>query len=208
MFCITYQMSYQAAAYKAVPLAQLAACQNSDRFFLATPCYHLPFAGDAVHLTNVGYKWLGAYIGRAYKRLVVDGKKPKWLNPKSAVRRGLTVVVTFDVPTAPLVLDNTTLANTTNFGFQVRDGTGNPVTISSITVKNSQEVHLVLSSEPTGHAIVRYGLDYRGTGLTFLGGGSGNLRDSTTDKITISGLDRPLYHVCPHFELPVVKLGE
>ncbi|EXC10564.1 cellulosome enzyme domain protein, partial [Acinetobacter baumannii 724909] len=49
--------------------------------------------------------------------------------------------------------------------------------------------------------IVRYALDYLGAGLSIDGGASGNLRDSTTDSIEIAGVERPLYHVCPHFEL-------
>jgi hypothetical protein len=200
------QVSYGAvSATNAMALATLSLAQSSDKFALITPLYHLPYS-DGVHLTNVGYKWLGAYFGRAYNQWVESGEMPERLDPVSATLRGSTIRVRFDVPTLPLVLDTSTLAAATNHGFRVVDG-GGTVAISSVTVDGS-DVVLALGATPSGATTVRYGLDYLGTGLTITGGGSGNLRDSTEDTITISSVSRPLYHVCPHFELTVTTLSE
>ncbi|MFY5442449.1 sialate O-acetylesterase, partial [Acinetobacter baumannii] len=79
---ITYQMSYAARTWEKQALVQLHLCQQSDKFLMATPMYHMPYAIDNIHLTNVGYKWLSAYFGRAYKQLVVDNRKPDFINPK------------------------------------------------------------------------------------------------------------------------------
>lgn len=206
VYLLTYQISYAAATWPDQAKAQLDLAQKNAKFVLVTPCYHLPFAGDNVHLTNVGYKWLGAYFGRAYKQLAIDGKRPKWLNPVSATRRGATLRVRFDVPVKPMVLDASNLAPTTNHGFRVVDA-GGTVAISNVSV-DGEDVVLALGATPAGATTVRYGLDYIGSGLTITGGASGNLRDSSPDVITISGVDRHLYNVCPHFELPVVALGE
>lgn len=196
---ITYQMSYAARTWEKQALVQLHLCQQSDEFLMATPMYHMPYAEDDIHLTNVGYKWMGAYFGRAYKQLIVDNKKPDFINPIVARLNGTELRIKFDVPKLPLVLDTTTLAATTNHGFKVTDN-GLNVAFSTPTI-DGDTVVIQLASVPSGIVKVRYALDYLGTGLSITGGASGNLRDSTTDSIEIAGVERPLYHVCPHFEL-------
>lgn len=204
VYLLTYQVSYGATTHEDVALAQLDLAQKSDRFFLTTPTYHLPHS-DGVHLTAVGYKWAGAYFGRAYSE-IVQGRKPRWLNPVSATRRGAEVRVRMQVPTLPLVLDTITLAATADHGFRVTDG-GVTATISSITVDGS-EVVISLASAPTGAVVVRYALDSLGTGLSITNGASGNLRDSTPDTITLGGVAYPLYHVAPAFQITAITLGE
>lgn len=196
---ITYQISYAARTWSAQALAQLHLVQQSDNFALSTPMYHMPYAEDNIHLTNVGYKWMGAYFGRAYKQIVVDNRKPDFINPKSAQIINDEIHIKFDVPKPPLVLDTTTLAITTNHGFRVLVDDVAAV-ISNITATDNKVI-IKLSSPPSGLVKVRYALDHIGTGINLTGGGSGNLRDSTPETIFINGIERPLYHVCPHFEL-------
>ncbi|PPC46166.1 cellulosome protein [Acinetobacter baumannii] len=198
---ISYQLSYAARTWSAQALVQLHLAQESDSFALSTPMYHMPYAPDNIHLTNVGYKWMGAYFGRAYKQLIVDNRKPDFINPKGAQLIGDEIHIHFDVPKAPLVIDTTTLAPTTDSGFKVLVNDAS-ATISSITAENDKVI-IKISSTPAASASVkvRYALDYLGAGISITGGASGNLRDSTTDSIKIAGVERPLYHVCPHFEL-------
>jgi hypothetical protein len=196
---ITYQMSYSAATWPDIAKAQLDLVRENEFFMLSTPMYHFPYAGDNVHLTNVGYKWFGAYVGRAYKQYVIEGRKSDFINPISAQIKGNQVIVKFDVPTLPLQIDTSTLASTTNAGFKVMSGSSE-IAINSVTASNDTVI-LQLASTPTSNVQVRYALDYLGAGLTITGGASGNLRDSTSDSIEIAGVTKPLYHVCPHFEL-------
>ncbi|MDN5511174.1 sialate O-acetylesterase [Acinetobacter sp.] len=196
---ITYQMSYAAATWPEIAKAQLDLVRENDNFMLATPMYHFPYAGDKVHLTNVGYKWLGAYIARAYKQYMIEGRKPDFINPISAYIKGNQVIVKFDVPTLPLKIDTSTLASTTNAGFKVMNG-ASEIAITSV-VASDDTVILELASAPTNSVQVRYALDYLGLGLNITNGASGNLRDSTTDSIEIAGSMKHLYHVCPHFEI-------
>lgn len=196
---ITYQMSYAARTWPDIAKAQLDLARENDNFMLATPMYHFPYAGDNVHLTNVGYKWMGAYFGRAYTQYMVEGRKPEFINPFSAQINGNQVIVKFKVPKLPLIIDTATLANTTTAGFKVKSGSTD-IAITSVTA-SEDTVILQLASTPTSAVQVRYALDYLGTGLTITGGASGNLRDSTTETVTIEGVEKPLYHVCPHFEM-------
>ncbi|HBV2088844.1 TPA: hypothetical protein MDR36_001494 [Klebsiella quasipneumoniae] len=205
---LTYQTSYKVKTSTGVALAQLDLTTNNDKFHFVSPCYHLPFYTDSTHLTNVGYKWLGAYFGRAYKTLVHDQCYPQFLRPVSAVLRGNVVTLTLDVPVPPVVLDTTNLAATTDNGFVVKGSTsGTALTIASMRAEGNK-VKITLAATPEENIILRYALDYLGAGLTIVNGASGNLRDSDPSTINIQGVDRPLFHVCPHFEMNVIKVGE
>lgn len=198
---IIAQMSYGTRAWSDQALSHLELVQEDESFCMATPMYHFPYDADSVHLTNIGYKWISAYFGRAYKQLVVENRQPDFINPIVAQLIGDEIHVKFKVPQLPLVIDTETLAVTTNHGFKVLvDGAA--TIISNITVQNDTVI-LKLSTEPTGTVKVRYALDYLGSGINLTEGASGNLRDSTTDSVVIADIEKPLYHVCPHFELTV-----
>lgn len=206
VFFVTYQLSYGAATWPAMAKAHLDLAQKNPKFFLSTPMYQFPYAPDQVHLTNVGYKWVGAYFGRAYERLVLEGMEPQWINPISALRMGNAIRLRFAVPVPPLKIDSVQLAATTDSGFRVKDSVGS-VAITSIAVEHGCEVVLTLASTPVGATTVRYALDYLGAGLAITGGASGNLRDSDPASIVIAGVARPLFNLCPHFELSVITQG-
>lgn len=188
----------------AVPLAILDACQKSDRFYFVAPTYFLPHAFDNLHLSAVGYKWLGAYYGRAYKQAVVEGIKPKAIMPKGAVVNGKIVKVKFDVPHAPLVIDTATLKPTPDSGFSVFvDGADRAIT--SVTVADDEAI-ITLTNTPAANSsiVVKYALTKMAAELGFESGGSGNLRDSCTESCIIDGVTKPLFYVCPHFQLTAI----
>ncbi|CAM0595047.1 sialate O-acetylesterase [Acinetobacter baumannii] len=196
---IIAQMSYGTRAWSDQALSHLELVQEDESFCMATPMYHFPYDADSVHLTNIGYKWISAYFGRAYKQLIAENRQPDFINPIVAQLIGDEIHVKFKVPQLPLVIDTETLAVTTNHGFKVLvDGAA--TTISNITVQNDTVI-LKLSTEPTGTVKVRYALDYLGSGINLTEGASGNIRDSTDEVTIIDGEIKPLYHVCPHFEL-------
>lgn len=198
---VTYQLSYAAKTWSDQAIAQLELVQEQPHFGLSTPMYHMPYHTDNIHLTNVGYKWLGAYVGRAYTQFVVENKKPDYINPRVATIDATTVTITFDVPTLPLVLDSTTLAATKDSGFAVRKN-GVEVAILSVQVSDGNKITITTGVNLTdGSVEVRYALDNLGAGINLTGGASGNLRDSTQDTAVIAGETKPLYHVCPHFKL-------
>ncbi|MEF0180301.1 sialate O-acetylesterase, partial [Acinetobacter baumannii] len=170
---ITYQMSYAARTWPDIAKAQLDLVRESPYFMLSTPMYHMPYAEDSIHLTNVGYKWLGAYVGRAYKQYMIDGRKSDFINPKVAQLVGDEIHIHFDVPKAPLVLDTATLAATTDNGFKVLVN-DTAATISGISAENDKVIIKLSSPPATGASvIVRYALDYLGAGLSIDGGASG-----------------------------------
>lgn len=198
---ITYQLSTRIGLSDVVCKTHLNLCKQKITA-IATPTYHLDYVADGVHLTNVGYKWIGAYFGRAYKQWVVDNKHPDYLEPLSAELVSNKVILTFKVPQSPLVLDTTNLAITTDHGFLVKSA-GSKLTITNIVAKENT-LEISLSEVPSlQNLVVRYGLDYMASSKYIRDGKSGNLRDSTTETVIINGSEKPLFHVSPHFELKV-----
>ncbi|HBY6334920.1 TPA: hypothetical protein MI402_22890, partial [Klebsiella pneumoniae] len=201
---LTYQHSSRVKTNDAVPLAILEACETSDYFYFVAPTYAFPHHTDGLHLLAEGYKWIGAYYGRAYKQAVIDGIKPLAIKPKGATWRGNKVTIRFDVPVPPLVLDSTNLAPTKDSGFAVFVG-GVAQTISTVEVLNGDSVVITLISALTSAPQVRYAFDNLGAGLAIQNGASGNLRDSCPDTCVISGNEKSMFYLCPHFKLNAIS---
>lgn len=206
VFFLTYQLSHKIKTSDSVARAQFDLDRDNEFFGLVVPTYVFPPNGDgAGHLTPVGYKWIGAYFGRAFKQVVFDKIKPKGIKPLSAVKNGTTITVKFSAPQLPLKFDTTTLAATTNQGFAVYDSTGANLALASVTVSNDT-VMLTLAADNTNPLTVKYAYDYLPSSVKITNGAMGNLVDSTTDSVVISGTSYPMFYAAPHFTMPVKKL--
>ncbi len=143
--------------------AQLMAADADPSIHMVGPHYAVPSAlnsrttlgrhGDAIHLSADGERWWGEQVGKVMHRVLNRGEHWQPLRPKMA---GLadardSVSIDFTVPHPPLVLDTDFLprqeiaANggfTSLAGFQVRDASGQPVTLASIEVVAPTQVRL------------------------------------------------------------------
>ncbi|AKU99528.1 Endo-1,4-beta-xylanase Z precursor [Labilithrix luteola] len=187
----------------AIPLAQLAAhVASGGKIVLVGPKYHLPYAPDGVHLTNVGYRHMGEDYAKAYRRVVMEGKPWEPIRPRTITRKGAVITVTFHVPSPPLALDTTRVTDPGNYGFEYVDDSDVTPGIDEIVVSSADTVTITLFSAPTGaNARLRYA--YRGIPGAPGGpktGPRGNLRDSDS---TASRNGDPLYNWCVHFDEPV-----
>lgn len=197
---LTYQLSYKAAEYPEMALAQLELCKEDELCHLVTPTYHLPHDVDGTHLTNLGYLWIGKYYGRAYAQ-IVQGMAPIWIEPVSAKAEGNIIEV--ECNTAyPLVVDRANLAPTQDDGFKVLDAMGAKA-ITDISIRDERFICIVLDSPLVGEGVVRYALDYMAPNLSILGGASGNIRDTAPGSFGHDGKEYPLFNVLPHFELAI-----
>jgi hypothetical protein len=185
-----------------IPAMQLAAHVNAPgKVILVGAKYHLPYAADGLHLTNEGYRHMGEDYAKAYRRVILEGKKWEPVRPKSIVRAGAVVTVEMHVPSPPLVLDTTLVTNPGNFGFEWKDDAGS-MKIVNVEIAGPTTVNITLEKTPTG---ANQRLRYAFTGTPAAPGGPttgprGNLRDSDTTK---SLHDYPLYNWCIHFDEPV-----
>ena len=200
---IVYQHSAHIRINPSTALAYLALIREpGSPFFYAAPTYGFPHAEDGLHLTAEGYRWLGCNFGRAYKQMMHDGIRPRAILPLGATVRGTEVRVTFRVPQPPLVLDEVNLAATANYGFSLW-AEGRPLALRAVSVEQGDTVVLEAQRPLPAGITVRYAMDALGEGLNILAGASGNLRDSTAERVDIDGKMRPLFYLCPHFAIEV-----
>jgi hypothetical protein len=182
-----------------IPLDQLAVHIASDgKTVLVGPKYHLPYATDGVHLTNEGYRHMGEDYAKAYRQIVLRGKRWEPLRPISVTRQDATITVKFLVPAPPLKIDEELVTNPADFGFELAGDDEMP-NITSVDVTAPDTVTIKLSAAPTG---ANKRLRYAFTGAPGANGGPttgprGNLRDSDDTK-SLYGFK--LYNWCVTFD--------
>lgn len=190
-------------ATSVIQQAQLdASVAAPDKLVLVCPKYFLSYAADGVHLTNIGYRHMGEYYGKAYYRVVVEGNIWQPLRPLTATLSGAEITVEFLVPAPPLVIDTVLVTDPGDNGFEFYDDSGSPPAISSVAIVGPSTVKVTLAVAPTG-ANKRLRYAYTGTPGANAGpttGARGNLRDSDA---TASLVGNHLYNWCVHFDMAV-----
>jgi hypothetical protein len=195
-----------------IALAQTDAATALPAFLrMACAMYQFEYVpGMEWHLNNSSSKWLGAYLGLAYKRLVYDGSA-SWaaLSPQSCTRSGSTITLTFN-PVGQLVFDRSWVTAIANEGFQAYQADGTtPLTINSVSISGTNAVNIVCSTSIPANAVVNYA--WQGTvGQTGPGrvtGARGTLRDSQGDSIVFdpSGINMPMHNWCLIFSKTVTN---
>jgi hypothetical protein len=164
--------------------------------YLACPTYQFDYVAGGPHMTNQSYKWMGAYMGIAYKRIVIDqlAFKPLW--PVSSTLFGKIALVKFNVPVKPLVFDTTWVAAVAHMGFNIFDSSGiTENVITSVSLVGPDTVKIVA----TNTIVPGMRLYYGNNGTSSAGrttGSRGNLRDSQGDNLVFDGggLNLPMHN--------------
>lgn len=179
--------------------AQLKAHRQFAFHYLAGPRYHIPRAGDDLHLSNVGYYKLGEIHARAHGKIRDGGWEP--VHPWNISLDGQVVTIRFHVPVMPLVFDTATVPSVTNRGFSYHDtadpSAAGPMTADIVGVSiEADSVVIELDDVPAGaDPHIGYGEINR----------HGNLRDSDPYASQYDGA--PLRNWCCHFYDPIDYQG-
>lgn len=187
--------------------AQVDAVNLSPLIHFVRPMFDLPPAPKQVHITNVGNRLMGRYLGRAYKHLTIDQRVPDCVWPISATARGATLTIKFRVPTFPLVFDPAALGMVTDNGIRVEDASGT-LTLTNIKVDaGGDSISMTVNRALVANAMVHLGMHYTAVGNGFAMAATHCLRDSTPDTTTIQGVTKPMWHIAPSFRMPVRALA-
>ncbi|HEY1035536.1 MAG TPA: sialate O-acetylesterase [Pseudoxanthomonas sp.] len=205
-------IGYQVASHKVngvatpnIALAQLSVEASDPLFYIACPMYQFEYQDSSNnHLTPLSSRLLGAYIGLAYKRIVIDGIAWRPLRPLSAARLGSAATVEFHVPHGRLVFDTDAVDANTNYGFELVDSGGTPLTISSVAIISPTKVKITAASTIPAGAKVRYAWSGSGNVGKHVGP-RGNLRDTQGDRIRFdrNGINTPMHNWAVIFEMGV-----
>jgi hypothetical protein len=146
--------------------AQLMAADADPHIHMVGPHYAVPSAinslypptrhGDPIHLSADGERWWGEQVGKVMHRVLHRGEQWQPLRPKSAKLDATrdSVLIEFTVPRPPLVVDTSFLprqeiANDAGFtslaGFQVRDTSGQPLTLTAVETAGPTMLRLRLA---------------------------------------------------------------
>jgi len=200
---ILQMSSWNDVRYSPIPTWMLDAhVRTAGKVVLVAPGYPIGYAADCLHFTNHGERRIGEYFGKAYARIVVDGKKWEPLRPLDVTLTGNVITARFAVPKPPLVLDTNKVKDPGNYGFEFVDGSGAPPAITNVAIAGPDTVTITLASAPNG-ADKRLRYAYTATPETCPGpehGPRGNLRDSD-DTPSLGGYDLSNWSV--HFDEPV-----
>lgn len=185
--------------------SDLALCAaDPDHYQLVGPMYQFDYGvgGVGSHLKDgPNVKHAASYAGRALAE-TVRGKHVQSIKPLKAWRQGTrTIVLEYDVPVAPLVMDTAWITDPGNGGFtitKVSDGTA--VAITGAAVVGDRFVSLTFNADlPAQLLSVHYAWAGGATGANAgrTTGSRGCLRDSSPDTVTISAVVKHLYNWMP-----------
>ncbi len=177
----------------------LMACEVDPEIVLIGPAYWVPHA-DGVHFTGPGYLDFGQLTGKVIYKVCYRGEDWKPLQPTQIVALKPNVVfLRFNVPEPPLVLDTSMVTDPGNYGFELRDDTGN-VGIDSVVLVGRDCVRIALTRALGTNASISYA--WYAVGGAPGGpatGPRGNLRDSDT-AVGWFRPQTPLYNWCVRFK--------
>jgi hypothetical protein len=178
-----------------------AHARTKGKVVVVTPGYTLDWAGDCRHYTAKGERQLGEYFGKAYARIVFEGKRWEPVRPLKVTHAGNAITAKFAVPVPPLVLDTQRVVDPGHYGFEVVDAAGNAVAIANVALAGPETVTITLGTAATATHRLRYA--FTGVPHTCPGpsaGPRGNLRDSDNSP---SQYGYELFNWGVHFEVPV-----
>jgi hypothetical protein len=164
-----------------IPNAQRYASHDVAEIHIACPYYHFQF-NDSVHLTNLSSKWLGAYMQRVYREVVLLGNQWRPLEPVKITGTSDTVTADFHVPHGRLVFDRDLIAGSPlNEGFQIFDDTGE-LTITDVKIIAGRSVEITTAETLGANPRLQYGCVFENSGQASAGEHPrGTLRDTAGD---------------------------
>ena len=217
--CITWQ-SY-------IYNKSLRAKQVYDQYVGASQTYpHIICAGATYHLNNVraanlhfnseSQDWLGAYLGIAYKRTIVDGEKFEPLQPLGSHIDGNALYIKFHVPYGSLVFDGDYFADATNQveneGFELFAADGTPKEITDVSIVASDTVKILCAEDVLNTDRLTYG-DISTDAYQWVNVNRGHLRDTQGDVLQYKSGNLgdthsvlPLHNWCVLFDKEIGEL--
>lgn len=184
------------------PSSQMELVRGDSSFWASGPTYPYSFVNENLHIDAVSQKRHGYLAAESVLGVIHNENRQRGVVPMSANVRGDSIIVEMNVPSPPLVIDTSLVAEAPHYGFSVINK-NNVDVISGVSLKGDSIV-IICSERPDGCKL-RYGDngEFMRSGNRI--GPRGNLRDSHGDSHTVTIMDRnyPLHHWCYMFEIKI-----
>lgn len=201
--CLTLSKEFDASHFNgketSVPQGQMELIRDDSLFMASGPTYPYSFAGnERVHIDGLSQKRLGYLAGLSVIR-ILESKSSKGLIPMNFHVSGDTVIIKFNIPSPPLVLDTIAVVKAANYGFSVIDS-GNTDILQQVILQNNL-IKLSCKKSPAGSK-VKYAVNGLKEKSGYRFGPRGNLRDSQGQQLTATILKKvyPLHNWCYQFD--------
>lgn len=160
-----------------IPTAQMELVRDNDMFVACNPTYMLDHSEEEpIHLSAVGEKMMGLYIGKSLKRIICKENHFKGLTPSSFTVNGNDVVVKHNVPCVPIKTNTSFVKEVDKFGYAV-------INEQNINILSEVEVFddtvILRCSENPSKSKVYYGLNGVSGKDGRIDGARGNICDSS-----------------------------
>ncbi len=157
-----------------VPQTLLELVRDSAAFHASGPLYPYHFVREAIHIDAAGHRAHGRLVARAALDVLHGRKIRRGLLPLHASHTANRVVVTFNVPCRPLVLDTIQVRRAAHYGFSVV--TKDHRDIAEDVILSDSCVHIICS-ESADSCRIRYAINGEQGKIGQAHGPRGNLRD-------------------------------
>ena len=185
-----------------VPQTQLELVRDHPAFHASGPTYPYNIVNDVIHIDGISQKKHGILAALAALDILKQQKHKRGLLPLGAHCHSKEIIIDFDIPCPPLILDTIQVTNPGHYGFSVITPDNRDIT-QDVILKGNQ-IHISCLESSKG-CRVRYAIngDKMKSGRLF--GPRGNLRDSQGDsiKITIQNETYPIHNWCYQFDMPI-----
>lgn len=192
--------SYQCKQMR-VPEAQRQLIATDKHFHASGPVYPYNVMREYVHIDGEGQYRIGYLEGLTLCR-ILKGQSYEGLQPNKISRSADTLIISFNVPCKPLMLDTVTVTKAPNYGFSVIDTTNTNI-LQKVLLRDDR-VYLICDNTKSTiiNAVVRYGCNGEHWKSGRKSGPRGNLRDSQGQhvKCFVNGGTFDVANWCYFFE--------
>lgn len=174
-----------------IPTYQYELILENDKFVASTPLYPFSFYNEYIHIDGYSQKMAGYMYGNAILNYI-EKRNTKGLIPTDITASGNDVILTYNVPSLPLVIDTDSVMKADdNYGYTVVKSNDTSI-LQSVELKR-EKVILHCSESPIG-CKVRYGFYGDRDKSGWENGPRGNIRDSAIIHADVDGKDIILHN--------------
>ena len=185
-----------------VAQTQMELIRDSSMFHASGPTYPYDCVNDIIHIDGLGQKRHGMLAGLTALDIIQQKDNIRGLYPLKIKTKDEEVIIEFQVPCPPLVIDTIQVAKADCYGFSVITPDNRNI-VKSIAL-HGDTLHILCTEKPL-NCRVRYAVngEYMKSGR--LHGPRENLRDSQGDslKVTVSNHDYPVHNWCYQFDIRI-----
>lgn len=183
-----------------VPQSIVDLIREDSLFWASGPTYPYTFVNEKLHIDAIGQQHIGYLDAIAVMNILRKKGKTYGLIPISTSIQGNDILVKFDIPHPPLVIDTINVSKIENYGFNVISKEHKDI-IKDILIEGDI-VRLKCSQSPI-NCKVRYAVNGEKMKSGHLHGPRGNLRDSQGEKeaMIIGGKTYPIHNWAYQFDM-------